>query len=52
MKLLLCYFLFVVEHVTDHNTTILWRERIELKNGVIKERKIMHSFIREVRGFF
>ena len=22
------------------------------KNGVIKERKIMHSFIRALRGFF
>ena len=29
MKLFLCYFLFVVEHVTDHNRTILWRECIE-----------------------
>ena len=31
IKLFLCYFLFVVEHVTDHNRTILWRERIERK---------------------
>ena len=31
MKLFLCYFLFVVEHVTHHNRTILWRERIERK---------------------
>ena len=52
MKLFLCYFLFVVEHVTDHNRTILRRERIERKNGVITERKIMPSFIRAVRGFF
>ena len=31
MKLFLCYFLFVVEHVTDPNRTILWRERIKRK---------------------